>query len=160
MTGYTDGFTDIDGDLITAPSFSQEYAAIGAAFDASTGHVHDGSLANGALIPLIADAQDLNEVICGSAKISFSTDVGSVKTLQITVEDGAILPGITNDIDLGSPVLMFKDGYLTTLAIGTGTIVDTILDDGTMTANSATALVTQQSIVAYTANVTIDGGTY
>jgi len=53
-------------------------------------------------------------------------------------------------------VLLFKDGYLTTLTLGATTAVDAILDDATMTANSATALVTQASVVTYIPAVIAD----
>jgi len=154
MAGYTSSFLSVDGELISANLFTQEYAALDTAFDATGGHTHDGTAANGALIAKISDT--VNEVLCGTAKISLSTDVGAVKTLQLTVEDGAILPAVTADIDLGSAVLLFKDGYLTTLTLGATTAVDAILDDATMTANSATALVTQASVVTYIPAVIAD----
>jgi len=161
MAGYTDGFISANGELIDAALFSQEYAALGTAFDATTGHVHDGTAGEGALIPIISDS--VNEVLCGTAKISLSTDVGSVKTLQLTVEDGALLPAVTNDIDLGSGALVFKDGYLTTLTLA-GYQVDAILNDALMAANSATALVSQASVVAFTSasisGAVLDGGSF
>jgi hypothetical protein len=37
MAGYTNSFTALDGDLITAALFQNEYTALDAAFDETTG---------------------------------------------------------------------------------------------------------------------------
>lgn len=160
MAGYTSSFVSVDGELISANLFTQEYTALSTAFDNTGGHTHDGSVANGALIPKISDT--LNAVECGTAKIALSTDVGSSKVLQLNIDDTGLIPAVTNHLDLGSDALKFKDGYLTTLKIGAANQVTAIDNDGTMAADSATSLVTQDSIVAYVPTViadsTIDGG--
>ena len=158
MAGYTNSFSSIDGELISANLFTQEYNTLESAFDATGGHTHDGTAANGALIAKISDT--LNEVECGTAKISLSTDVASTKTLQLTIEDGVILPAVNNYIDLGSAGVKFKNGYLTTITLATGASADSILDDDTMAANSATALVSQASVVGYVAGAVLDGGAF
>jgi len=169
MAGYTNSFVSINGDLITAPLFDQEYSNLGDAFDLTGGHKHDGTATEGALIPLIASS--FNEVLCDNVndRVTFSTNVGAVKTLQLTVEDGALLPAVTNDVDLGSVALMYKDGYitnglLTTLTLGATTQVNAVLNESDMISNSATSLVTQASLVTYTTTVvggaTIDGGAF
>jgi len=160
MAGYTEGFTSVDGEVITVNLFEQEYTAIEAAFDNSTGHTHDGTVGNGAYIPVIADTADLNEVRINGIgdEIVFSINDTGVKTSQLTIVDGAILPTLTNDIDLGSSGARIKDVYvagtsnLAILALASGVVVSSILDDDTLTANSDTALVTQQSVKAYVDN--------
>jgi len=151
MAGYTSSFLSVDGELISANLFTQEYAALDTAFDATGGHTHDGTLGAGALIALVSDT--VNSVVCGASKISLTAN----SALQLTIDDGAILPALTNDVDLGSDTLKFKDGYLTTIQLGATTaLVDAILDDATMTAPSATALVTQASVVTYIPTVIAD----
>ena len=100
MTGYVraDGPNNIaDGNIINAADLDGEFDAVVAAFNASTGHKHDGTAAEGAPITKVGPAQD---VVIGS---------------------GNITPKITNTVDVGSASLKFKDVYLT------GTINDASL---------------------------------
>ncbi len=79
MAGYTrqDTTNDIsDGKVIDAQDFDDEYNAIEAAFDGSTGHSHDGSTAEGAPITVTGPAQDF--VSSGS---DFSPKTDSAYTL-------------------------------------------------------------------------------
>lgn len=158
MAGYTDSFTRINGDLIAAIDFENEYSTLGAAFNASTGHKHDGTSGEGSLIALIADSTTFNEIAVTTGVLTFSVVDTGAKVSQFTVEDGAILPTLTNDIDLGSNGLQFKDIHatgtanLTTLGLDTGVTVTSILDDDTLAADSDTALVTQQSVKTYIDN--------
>lgn len=112
MAGYTNSFTKVNGELIDAPTFQQEYTALGDAFDATAGHKHDGTAAEGPLIALIGASA--NEVLCDSVgdQIVFSVNVAATKTAQVSIADGAILPDTTNDIDLGSALLKFKDAHV------------------------------------------------
>ena len=92
MTGYVraDGPNNIaDGNIINAADLDGEFDAIVAGFNASTGHKHDGTAAEGAPITKVGPTQD---VVIGSA---------------------AITPKITNIVDVGSASLKFKDVYLT-----------------------------------------------
>lgn len=92
MTGYVraDGPNNIaDGNIINAADLDGEFDAVVAAFNASTGHKHDGTAAEGAPITKVGPAQD---VVIGS---------------------GNITPKITNTVDIGSGSLKFKDVYLT-----------------------------------------------
>jgi hypothetical protein len=77
-----------DGNIINAADFDAEYDAIEDAFDAATGHVHDGTEGNGAPI----------------------TKVGP--TQEITVTTTAIVPKTDDLLDLGSSSLEFKDLYI------------------------------------------------
>jgi hypothetical protein len=91
MAGYTrtDTTNNIaDGNVINAADFDNEYNAIEAAFNASTGHTHDGTSAEGAPITKVGPAQD------------------------VTVSINAVLPKTDNTVDLGSGSLEFKDLYI------------------------------------------------
>jgi len=62
MTGYTrtDSVNNIaDGNIINASDLDGEFDAVQAAFNSSTGHVHDGTAANGAPITKIGPTQDV-----------------------------------------------------------------------------------------------------
>jgi len=145
-----------DGSVIEATHFNNEFNQLEAAFAASTGHSHDGTTAEGAYVPLIADSDALNKILVDTSNNRFGvfTEVGGVATEQFRFQDGAIVPVTDNDIDLGTASLEFKDGYFDgvlytdSLALPTTTITD-ILDEDNMASDSATALATQQSIKAY-----------
>lgn len=108
-----------DGDTITAGLFNNEYNQLVNAFAYSaidvnaTGHTHDGSLGQGGNISKIGDLDFLNKIeIDGTNnRMGFFVEVGGVTTEQVRISDGLIVPVTTNDIDLGSASLQFKDGY-------------------------------------------------
>ncbi len=77
-----------DGNIINSSDFDNEYNAIEAAFNATTGHTHDGTAAEGAPITKIGPTQDV---------------VASATTL---------LPKTDNTIDLGSSTLEYKDLWI------------------------------------------------
>ena len=92
MTGYVraDGTNNIaDGNIINAADLDGEFDAVVAAFNATTGHTHDGTAAEGAPITKLGPVQD------------------------VVVSSGNITPKITNIVDIGSSSLKFKDVYLT-----------------------------------------------
>ena len=159
MAGYTRQSTFTDGDVITAAHSNDEFDQVLAAFNNTSGHKHDGTAAEGPVIGLIGDpgiATPLNKVVVDDSnnQIEFSVDVSSSSVEQFVVKDGVIEPTTTNDIDLGASSKQFKDLYLDGtatidgLAMPTTTVTD-ILDEDTMSSDSATALATQQSIKAY-----------
>ena len=134
MAGYTrnDTLNNIsDGNIINAADLDGEFDALVAAFNDTTGHVHDGTAANGAPITKVGPAQDV--VVSGSI----------------------VTPKTTNTMDLGSNTFQFKDLYIDgtanidSLTLTSGATVTAILDEDTMSSDSATALATQQSIKAY-----------
>ena len=145
-----------DGSVIEASHLNNELNQLLAAFAASTGHSHDGTAAEGGYVPLIADSDANNKILVDTSSNRFGVfvAVSSNPVEQFRFQDGAILPVTTNDIDLGTSSLQFKDAYfdgtVTTdgLALPTTTITD-ILDEDNMASDSATALATQQSIKAY-----------
>ena len=136
MAGYTrQSSADIIATaVVRANPINVEYNALRDAFSASTGHKHDGTAAEGAYVPLIADSDALNKVAIDTAnnRVGVFVEVSSAAVEQIRIQDGAIVPVTTNDIDLGTSSLQFKDLYLD----GTATIdvlqVDT---NATITAN-------------------------
>jgi hypothetical protein len=91
MAGYVrnDTLNNIaNGNVINAADLDGEFDAIVAAFHASTGHVHDGTAANGAPITKLGPSQ---EFIGSSSDFSPKTD---------------------NTYDLGSATFEFKDAYI------------------------------------------------
>jgi hypothetical protein len=92
MTGYVraDGPNNIaDGNIINAADLDGEFDAVVAGFNATTGHKHDGTAAEGAPITKVGPAQD------------------------VVVSSSNVTPKTTNVIDVGSSALKFKDVYLT-----------------------------------------------
>ena len=160
MAGYSARqSTYVDGDVIDAADSNDEFNQLLAAFNNSTGHGHDGTAGEGPVIGLIGDPGEttpLNKVVIDNPnnQIEFSVDVSSSSVEQFVVKDGVIEPTTDNDIDLGSSSKEFKDlyidgvAYVDSIAMPTTTVTD-ILDEDTLSSDSATALATQQSIKAY-----------
>ena len=159
MAGYTRQSTYTDGDVINAADSNDEFDQLLAAFNNSTGHKHNGTAAEGPVIGLIGDpgiTTPLNKVVVDDTnnQVEFNIDVSGVSTEQFVVKDGVIEPTTDNDIDLGSSSKEFKDlyidgvAYVDSIAMPTTTVTD-ILDEDTLSSDSATALATQQSIKAY-----------
>lgn len=91
MAGYTrtDTANEIaNGNVVDADLFDAEYNAIEGAFNATTGHSHDGSSAEGSPITKVGPAQNL---IVSAVKVEAKT---------------------SNTLDLGSNAVRFKDAYL------------------------------------------------
>ena len=159
MASYTRQSTFADGDTITAALFNDEFNQLVNAFNASTGHKHDGTAGEGPVIDQIGDSGNtpVNRVLVDTTNnyIEFWIDVSSTSTQQLYIADGAIVPTTDNDIDLGTSSLEFKDLYIDgtanidSLVLGSGATVTAILDEDTLSSDSATALATQQSIKAY-----------
>ena len=90
MAGYTrqDTANNIaNGNVIDADDFDAEYNAVENAFNASTGHKHDGTSGEGAPIEKVGPSQEL---------VVSSTNVN---------------PKTSNTLDLGTNLLQYKDGY-------------------------------------------------
>ena len=159
MAGYTRQSTFTDGDIINAADSNDEFNQLLNAFSISTGHKHDGTAAEGPVIGLIGDpgvATPLNKVVVNDTnnRIGVFVDVPGSTVEQVRFQDGVIVPVTTNDVDLGTSSVQFKDLYLDGtatidgLAMPTTTVTD-ILDEDNMSSDSATSLATQQSIKAY-----------
>jgi len=90
MAGYTrqDTANNIaNGNVIDADDLDSEFNAVEDAFQASSGHNHDGSAGEGAPITKVGPGQD---IIIGTS---------------------TVLPKANNIIDLGSSAAQYKDGY-------------------------------------------------
>ena len=160
MAGYIRQSSFIDGDTISASLFNNEYNQLLAAFNNSTGHKHDGTAAEGPVIALIGDAgltTPLNKVSIDTSnnEIEFSINVGSVATEQFKIIDGAIVPALDNDIDLGTSSLEFKDAYfdgtvnLDSLVIGSATAITDVDTDLTSVSTSDDTLASAKAIKTY-----------
>jgi len=90
-TGYVRADTGnniANGNVIDADDLDNEFNAIETAFNASTGHTHDGTTSEGAPIEVIGPTQDV---------------VATASVLR---------PKTTNTVDLGTSSLKYKDAYL------------------------------------------------
>ena len=90
MAGYTrqDTANNIaNGNVIDADDFDAEYNAVEAAFNASTGHTHDGTAGEGAPITKVGPSQD------------------------VIISATNVLPKTTNTLDVGSSGAQFKNGF-------------------------------------------------
>jgi hypothetical protein len=129
---YTRQSTFADGDTITAALFNDEYNQLVNVFaysstsESATGHRHDGTAAQGGNIPQIGDLDFNNKIVVDDTnnRWGFFVEVSSTAVEQIRVQDGAIVPVTTNDIDLGTSSLQFKNLYID----GTATIDDLTVD--------------------------------
>ena len=162
MAGYTRQSTIADGNTIDASLFNNEYNQLLAAFVNTSGHKHDGTAAEGPVISVLGDsgvATPLNKILIDTANnhLEFYTDVSSAAVQQLRIQDGAIVPILDNDIDLGTGSLEFKDIHIDgtanidTLVIGTSSGITAFLDEDDMASDSATAVASQQSIKSYIA---------
>ena len=125
MTGYTrtDTTNNIaDGNIINATDLDNEFDGVQAAFNASTGHKHDGTAAEGAAITKIGPAQD------------------------VVVSISSMSPKTTNTIDLGTSSLKYKDAFFA----GNETVGGTLAVTGvaTLTAQPILSSLTASSAVA------------
>ena len=104
MTGYVrvDTSNNIaDGNVISAADLDNEFDGVQAAFNASTGHNHDGTTGEGAPILVLGPTQD---VVVGASTVT---------------------PKTTNTVDIGSSSLKFKDLWLAGNASIAGTLAVT-----------------------------------
>jgi hypothetical protein len=140
MAGYTrqDTANNIaNGNVIDADDFDAEYNAVENAFNASTGHKHDGTAGEGAPITKVGPSQDL--IVSGSN----------------------VLPKTTNTLDLGSTGAKFKDSFFD----GTVTTDDLAVTGGSVLTGNATVggtlgvtgATTLSSTAAITGNTTVGG---
>jgi len=160
MAGYTRQSSLNNGDTITAALFNNEYNQLLAAFNATSGHKHDGTAAEGPVIALIGDAglaTPLNKIQIDTTndEIGFHIDVSGTSTEQFKLLDGAIVPITTNDIDLGTSSLQFKDAFfdgtvtLDGLTIGSATSITDVDTDLTSVSGSDNTVASAKAIKTY-----------
>jgi hypothetical protein len=116
MAGYSRQSTYTDGDIIQASDSNDEFDQLVAAFNATSGHAHDGTAAEGPIIGFLGDAgvgtaKNKIEIDSTNHRIKFSINVSGTSVEQFRFQDGVIIPVTNNDIDLGTTSLRFKDGY-------------------------------------------------
>ena len=142
MAGYTrQAQANIaTGSVIDADDFNDEYNQIESAFNAGTGHTHDGTAAEGAPIEKIGPSQDL------------------------VVTASQVRPKNSNTLDLGTSALQFKDAHFDgtvktdTLAVDeNATIAGDLAVTGNITGNVAASAVTQN---VTTTNITEGSNQY
>jgi len=113
MAGYTrTNLADIQaGTTVKSAPINAELNALVAALHASTGHKHDGTAAEGGPITAMRDADGDTKI-----QVEESADEDKIRfdiagTEQLIIQDGGIIPTTTNDIDLGTASLKFKDAH-------------------------------------------------
>lgn len=150
--------------VVRAAPINNEFNALRDAFLLAGGHRHDGSATEGSYVPLIADADALNKVVVDTTnnRVGVFVEVGAAAVEQVRVQDGAIVPVTTNDIDLGTNLLKFKDLQISGTATVAGLVATTAdINGGTIDAAvigaTTPAAATVTSFVAATAD--INGGT-
>ena len=123
-----------NGNVIDADDLDNEFNAVEAAFNASTGHTHDGTTSEGAPIEVIGPAQDI---------------VATATVLR---------PKTTNTVDLGTSSLKYKDAYLAgDLSLGDAATIGGVLNVSGAATLSSTLAVTGNTTL--TGNVTANGNT-
>jgi hypothetical protein len=159
--------------VVRAAPINNELNALRDAFLLAGGHRHDGSSTEGNYVPLIADADALNKVVVDTTnnRVGVFVEVSAAAVEQVRVQDGAIVPVTTNDVDLGTPSLKFKDLHIsgtanianiaiTSADINGGTIDGTIIGGSTPAAATVTSLTATTSATIASADInagTIDG---
>ena len=160
MAGYIRQSSINDGDTVTASLFNNEYNQLLAAFNATSGHKHDGTAAEGPVIALIGDSgltTPLNKIQIDTTndEIGFHIDVSGTSTEQFKLLDGGIVPITTNDIDLGTSSLQFKDAFfdgtvtLDGLVIGSATSITDVDTDLTSVSASDDTVASAKAIKTY-----------
>lgn len=155
MSGYTKEFNKTTGDVVLASDFVNEFQLIDNAFNASTGHAHDGTADSGPFISILAGPTNTNSVFIDNDnnEIDLNISVSGVKTRQLVVADGAFLPSVNNDIDLGSATYSYKDLYVA----GTGTLANlTVTGVADFTGTSVVGL----DLSGYLTDAPSDGSSY
>ena len=147
MSGYTrQSVADIIANaVVKAAPLNAEFNALRDAFSASTGHRHDGTAAEGAYVPLVADPDGNNKVVVDTAnnRISIFVEVGGSSVEQLRIQDGVIVPVTDNDIDLGTSVLEFKNLFIDgTARVDTLTVDENATIAGTLNVTGLSTLAT------------------
>lgn len=145
--------------VVRATPLNNEFNALRDAFSTTSGHRHDGSTAEGALIPLISDPDQRNKVVVDTVnnRLTFSINVSNAAVEQMRLVDGAFLPTVTNDIDLGSATFSFKNIYAQSIDVANFTAAtstfNNVVVSGTLTGNASDLTGTASGLTAGTAVV-------
>ncbi len=161
MAGYSARqSTFTTGDTITAAHSNDEFNQVLAAFNATTGHTHDGTAGEGGPVTSIRDANTLNRVLVDSTNnhLEFYVNVSSSSVQQFRVQDGAIVPITDNDIDLGTSSLEFKDLFIDGTANVDTLAADAISLGGTTITSTAAELNILDGVTSTAAELNILDG--
>ena len=140
--------------VVRAAPINNELNALRDTFLLASGHRHDGSATEGNFVPLIADSDALNKVAVDTAnnRVGVFVEVAAAAVEQVRVQDGAIVPVTTADIDLGTSGLKFKDAYLSGAAsAATLTVSGASSLNGTTIPTSKTLVVTTDKLSVHAA---------
>lgn len=148
MTGYTRADTAdniANGKAASADDLDAEFNAIQTAFNASTGHTHDGTSGSGAPVTKVGPTQD------------------------VVISATTVLPKLDNTVDLGSTTLEFKDLWIDgtanidalvadTADINAGTIDNTVIGATAAAAGNFTTVAASGGVTGnVTGNITSSG---
>lgn len=159
-TGYVRNDTGnniADGNVINASDLDGEFDAIVSAFNASTGHSHDGTTGEGPQIDTAGiadnavDATKLDETgsyTVAGLSVTGNTTLGDAATDTVTFTadvNSNILPSADGTLALGASGSSWGDAYVTTLYVGGTAVTSTaaelnILDGVTSTASELNIL--------------------
>jgi len=140
MAGYSARqSTYTTGDVIAAADTNDEFNQLLAAFNATTGHTHDGTAGDGGPVSTLRDSSGFNKVVIDNSNnhLEFYVNVSSSAVEQVKIQDGAIVPVADNDIDLGTSLLEFKDLHLD----GTANIDSLVADTADINAGTVDATI-------------------
>tara|TARA_R110002124_G_scaffold232164_3_gene397322 strand:+ start:877 stop:1605 length:729 start_codon:yes stop_codon:yes gene_type:complete len=110
---YTRQSAFSNGDVIDAPLFNAEFDQLVLAFDATTGHTHDGTAAGGAPVPLIQKGTSgvyVDTTNPAAHKITFK--IAGVTVSEVTAGAFTDTTGVTHTPDGGvvGPLNTYLDG--------------------------------------------------
>ena len=149
---------------INAVDLNNEFNALVSAFNNGSGntagHKHDGTAANGPVISVLGDSgvgTPLNKINVDTTNkhLEFNISVSGASVEQFRLQDGAIVPITTNDIDLGTSTLQFKDSYfdgtvtLDGLVIGSATSITDVDTNLSTVSSSDDTLASAKAIKTY-----------
>ena len=140
MAGYSARqSTYTTGDVIAAADTNDEFNQLLAAFNATTGHTHDGTAGDGGPVSILRDSSGYNKVVIDNSNnhLEFYVNVSSSAVEQVKIQDGVIVPVADNYIDLGTSSLEFKDLYLD----GTANIDSLVADTADINAGTVDATI-------------------
>ena len=123
-TGYNKQSTYVDGNVITASLFNEDFGALQNAFayttdPSTTGHTHDGSAHQGGAISKIGDVDFNNKIeIDGTNNaIKLFIEVGGTTATEIlTLTASALSPSVAS-IDLGASSQPFDSAYINSITM-------------------------------------------
>lgn len=140
MAGYTRQSSYANGDPIDASDTNDEFVALVAAFDGSTGHSHDGTAGNGPVISKIGTSEATTLTLVDFEEslgwIRFWTKVGSTPTLQLYIRNTVLEPNTTNVFNMGTPGRRFANVYTRDLQVDFVNIANELLIPSTVNASS------------------------